>query len=405
MREILFKELDSVLERRGLRNREWAVEWEESAINFLLEQGFTRDLGARPLKRAIEKHLLAPLSITIVNHQHPEGDQFLFVRSDNNSIEVEFIDPDAPLSVPTDSESLQPVEEVTFLTPGVKKMILAAEGLKAEADHLEEIYSNINQSVQSPDWLSLKSKALQQISDPDFWQRPDCYAVLGQAEFMDRIEAAIKTAGFLLNRLKGPVQKTKRIYSRKIITRLAEQLYLLAEANQSLNQKLPQDAYLLLESGPAPSPPARADAPFIKQLQNMYHQWGLNRRMRQDSLQGLESSESAAGSIILAFSGLGAYSILQPESGLHVLEIPKKGTTYDRVSVRVKVAGQPEAPTSGKQNQLRQAKSVLTAEGTAKAIVVRRYRHEPSPLVRDAVRNYRTGLIDKVLGGNFDLFG
>jgi hypothetical protein len=30
---------------------------------------------------------------------------------------------------------------------------------------------------------------------------------------------------------------------------------------------------------------------------------------------------------------------------------------------------------------------------------------EPSPLVRDAVRNYRTGLIDTVLGGDFDLFG
>jgi ATP-dependent Clp protease ATP-binding subunit ClpC len=229
--------------------------------------------------------------------------------------------------------------------------------------------------------------------------------VLGQAEFMDRIEAAFKTAGSLLNRLKGPGQKTKRTYSRKIITRLAEQLYLLAEANQSLNQKLPQDAYLLLESGPAPLPPAQADAPFIKQLQNMYQQWGLNRRMRQDLLQDLESSESDIGSIILAFSGLGAYSILQPESGLHVLEIPKKGTAYDRVSVRIKVVGQPKAPESGKQNQLRQAKSVLTAEETAKAIVVRRYRHEPSPLVRDAVRNYRTGLIDRVLGGNFDLFG
>jgi ATP-dependent Clp protease ATP-binding subunit ClpC len=81
MREILFKELDTVLERRGFRNRQWAVEWEESAVNFLLEKGFTRDLGARPLKPAIEQYLLAPLSITIVNHQHPEGDQFLFVRS------------------------------------------------------------------------------------------------------------------------------------------------------------------------------------------------------------------------------------------------------------------------------------------------------------------------------------
>ncbi|MGD9349572.1 MAG: AAA family ATPase, partial [Desulfobacterales bacterium] len=66
MREILFKELDNVLDRRGFRNREWAVEWEESAINFLLDKGFTRDLGARPLKRAIEQYLLSPLSMTIV---------------------------------------------------------------------------------------------------------------------------------------------------------------------------------------------------------------------------------------------------------------------------------------------------------------------------------------------------
>ncbi|MGD8993236.1 MAG: PCRF domain-containing protein, partial [Desulfobacterales bacterium] len=179
----------------------------------------------------------------------------------------------------------------------------------------------------------------------------------------------------------------------------------LDEANLSLNQNLPQDAYLMLESGPAASPPEQPGESFIQQLQNMYQRWGHNRRMRQDLLQGLESSNSAADPIILAISGLGAYSILQPESGLQVLEIPKKGATYNRLSVRVKVVGQPEAPTSGKQNQLRQAKSFLSTEENARAIVVRRYRHEPSPLVRDAVRNYRTGLIDRVLGGDFDLFG
>ena len=405
MREILFKELDQVLERRGLRNREWAVEWEESAINFLMEEGFTRDLGARPLKRAIEQYLLAPLSITIVNHQHPEGDQFLFVRSDNNSIEVEFIDPDAPVDVPADSQPLQPAEEVTFLTPGVKKLILAPEGLKTEADHLEEIFSNISQSVHSTDWQALKSETLQQIADPGFWQRSDCYGVLGTAEFMDRIEAALKTAGSLLNRLKGPGEKAKQIYSRKVIIRLAEQLYLLAEANQSLNQKLPKDAYLMIESGTGPSKQSEEGDPFIKQIQQMYQQWAHKRRMRQDLLQRLESSDLGVRSVILAVSGLGAYSILQPESGLHVLEIPKRGSAYDRINVRVKVVAQPEAPITSKENQLHQAISLLAAEETAKAIVVRRYRRQSSPLVRDAVRNYRTGLIDRVLGGDFDLFG
>jgi len=54
MKQILQKELRQVLERRGLRNREWAVEWESSALEFLLDKGFSPELGARPLKRAID---------------------------------------------------------------------------------------------------------------------------------------------------------------------------------------------------------------------------------------------------------------------------------------------------------------------------------------------------------------
>ena len=36
--------------------------------------------------------------------------------------------------------------------------------------------------------------------------------------------------------------------------------------------------------------------------------------------------------------------------------------------------------------------------------VVRRYRETPSPLVRDAVRGWRTGRCDRVFDGDFDLF-
>ena len=39
MRDILKKELSRVLDRRGFKDREWAVEWEASALEFLLEQG------------------------------------------------------------------------------------------------------------------------------------------------------------------------------------------------------------------------------------------------------------------------------------------------------------------------------------------------------------------------------
>jgi ATP-dependent Clp protease ATP-binding subunit ClpC len=40
----------------------------------------------------------------------------------------------------------------------------------------------------------------------------------------------------------------------------------------------------------------------------------------------------------------------------------------------------------------------------ASAVVVRRYRPGPAPLVRDSVRGYRTGRLDRVLAGDFDLY-
>ena len=43
-------------------------------------------------------------------------------------------------------------------------------------------------------------------------------------------------------------------------------------------------------------------------------------------------------------------------------------------------------------------------EADAPVQVVRRYREGPSALVRDSARGYRTGRLDTVLAGGFDLF-
>ena len=59
----------------------WAVEWDEGAIDFLIEQGFSTELGARPLKRAVERYLLTRIATAIVERQFPEGDQFLFITA------------------------------------------------------------------------------------------------------------------------------------------------------------------------------------------------------------------------------------------------------------------------------------------------------------------------------------
>jgi ATP-dependent Clp protease ATP-binding subunit ClpC len=66
MRALLEIELRQVVQRRGLRARPWAIEYDETALRFLIDRGFSPELGARPLKRAVERYLLAPLAEAIV---------------------------------------------------------------------------------------------------------------------------------------------------------------------------------------------------------------------------------------------------------------------------------------------------------------------------------------------------
>src|SRR5262249_25833733 len=105
MRALLDKELVDALARRGLRGRPWAVEVDDSAYGFLVDRGFSPTLGARPLKRAVERYLLAPLAQAIVEQSVPEGDQFLFVTAPaGDRIEVVFVDPDAELEPPGEDD-------------------------------------------------------------------------------------------------------------------------------------------------------------------------------------------------------------------------------------------------------------------------------------------------------------
>jgi ATP-dependent Clp protease ATP-binding subunit ClpC len=84
--------------------------------------------------------------------------------------------------------------------------------------------------------------------------------------------------------------------------------------------------------------------------------------------------------------------VLATEAGLHVLESESQGAraggVVSRVVARVRVAS---------------AAAELSDE-PARAFVVRRYRFEPSPLVRDARRGWRSGRVREVMAGNFDLF-
>ena len=410
MRDLLRKELTDVLTRRGLRTRQWAVVWDDSAVEFLLEKGFTADLGARPLKRAVERYLLSPLALTIVNHQFPEGDQFLFVRSspDAQSLDVQFVDPDAPDEPDAGEEARAPDEEVAGGNAGelrLESVALDPRGTPEELRFLQGRYDEVAARVGDEAWRARKEEALGRMQSADFWTSAERFSVLGAAEYMDRIEAGLDTAGSLLGRLRG----NRRRLPPDLVARLAEQLYLLDAACRGFAEGSPRDAFLLVTASREPGADRDRSDEFARTLTRMYRRWAERRRMRFDLIEerdGERSNGSGAEEYraLAAVSGYAAFRLLRPEAGLHVLETPQDEKAFNRARATVRVVAQPDEPAGrGREALGEQAARALASDGAAPQQVVRRYREEPSPLVRDSARGWRTGRLERVLDGDFDL--
>jgi ATP-dependent Clp protease ATP-binding subunit ClpC len=380
MRVLLQRELTQVLTRRGFRSRPWAVEWDEAALEFLAEKGFSAELGARPLKRAVEHYLLAPLAKAIVARTFPAGEQFLFVTARNGRIEVTFVDPDA--EEPSGQRTVEP--RVLRL----ERLVAEPTGAADELVFLQEEAERLRAVIDGDRWQGQKERDLEVMRDESFWESPDRHAVLARIEYVDRVQAAFRTAEKLLVRLDRQ-RRNGHGSTSGLVELLAERLYLLDCACGGGEPIVPSDAFLEIRA----SPVEPAEQEFALQLREMYEAWGRRRGMRVRRLW-------SDGNYLLSVSGIGAYQILARENGLHVFESPRDNRPSERVAVSVAVSPvAPAAPDEDATELARRAVAALPQSTT----VVRRYRERPSPLVRDSVREWRTGRLDRVLAGEFDV--
>ena len=383
---MLKKELDDVLTRRGLRTKPWAIEYDESAIALLIERGFTTDLGARPLKRAVEQLLLAPLARAIVEQTAPSGEQFLFVSAQHGEIEVRFIDPDAETVEGHDVDADEPASGDVDM----RQFALHASSAQAETRFLLEELRRIGDEVRGDRVQERKRAALAALEEPGFWEDPGRYERLGEAHYLDRLEQALRTAEKLGARLERLRERNGG--GRVVAEMLALRLHVLERALAGIERDAPDDVFMSIRAGLG-EPGQSEDA---ERLVAMYLAWAERRGMYAERL-------GDGGDRVLLLGGLGASTILAAEAGVHVFERRgPEGRPPRRSAITVTLVPRTPAPADG-EDVLFAARRALDAV-EANRRVVRRYRLEPDPLVRDVVRSYRTGRLDRVLAGDFDLF-
>jgi ATP-dependent Clp protease ATP-binding subunit ClpC len=103
MRQIVDLQMKEVQERLG--EHDLAVELTPAARDWLAEVGYDPDFGARPLKRALQKHVESPLSISLLSGEFSSGDTII-VEVDEVGENLVF----RPLSQGIPAEEIQPAE-------------------------------------------------------------------------------------------------------------------------------------------------------------------------------------------------------------------------------------------------------------------------------------------------------
>ena len=409
-RALLEMELQRVLSRRGLRDRPWAVEWEESAIDFLLSRGLTAQLGARPLRRAVERYALTPIAKEMVAHDIPKEDQFLFVRSDGEKIVVDFVDPDA-IEAEEQEAALPPVEISGENLRGGEKEAVARIALRGvgridEVLTLAEKVEALEERIASAEWDAGRNHDLEKMLEPGFWD--DAAArlpILASAELRDRIDSGTVTARSLLERLGSDAENSRDRYPPELIRRLALQVHLLDNAVEVLDQKLPQDAFIRITPVQRDRESKSDGIAWAEQVREMVRSWARKRNMQLEEFTEIGDSESGFSGWIAAVNGFAAWAFLEPLKGIHELERPNAPRSDRRLHVRIDVSPRPLGVAPGGDKGVPvQAQQVLDESGHVDEIV-RRYRIGENPKLVDLRQGWRCTYPGDALDGDFDLVG
>ena len=349
------------------------------------------------MKRAIEEMLLAPLALTIVNHNFPEGDQFLFVRQHGNSLKVDFVDPEAPKTNWKGKAQKVKSQQAKADELTLNKIILDAKGLLSEREAIRREWETFEKEVANAALESTKDELMEELSSTDFWSRDDRHLTLGDIEFIDRFQHSYSTLQSLMERIADE-GKPKLQFPADLLQRIADRLRLMQLALGAYLDEQAQDCYLCLSINDDDVDGEAASA-FMDRLKSMYKHWAGRCKMH------VKKVHESKGEVAFLITGFGANQILQHETGIHVWNTPaaKAGDT-DRIRIRVNCISC-ENPATELADQSKQFQALRKEQSQAITAIARSYREAPKKLVKDHIAGWRSGRLQVIMNGMFDLMG
>jgi ATP-dependent Clp protease ATP-binding subunit ClpC len=385
MRQIARRELGKVYEREGLLDRDLLLEVDDGVIGLLLERGFDPKYGARPLKRAIEEHIVVPLARALLGVA-PRRFQLLRMARAGDRVSLTFEDTDA-------SRRLDNLDRRNRADDGEGGVVRLS--LSEVQKRLPEIYERLSALESAADVPAMRRElAEMSVEDvgPGLWE--EAYGPEGRLVRRHQLTVELRRLEDLRRRADS-VRELVAASFEEAEDSVAEDL---TAAFVRLDRKLSRAELEMVHFSASDQGAAlvwirsvggkAAAESWVESLAGMYEGWAKER--------GYEVERSSrGGDVLLTISGPYAYGYLKGEHGGHRLISPPAGKSRRGETFLARV-------------------DVTPAEGEDPSLHLPEVREDDPPIRTydlwrsRGVRDRRTGCADgdvrKVLSGRLDAF-
>lgn len=339
IRQIAQRELNDVIAREGIAQRNLHVSVDDSVFDVLVERGYDLRFGARYLKRQIERTISYPLARQIALKRLMDGAAVRLVVRDG----------EVAVSVLKDE-----VEPTTAAVPSTSAPQLTAKELRLRLAGFDERIAVMMAQHGIAEIKARVAGIMARIGQPDFWQSaPDATAQIeamnAMTQRVDQVESVQRLREQVAEALERITANRGRagmpaLAEANALFRVLERELPLAETVLCLHSEEDQaGAFLTVRALVAANEDPALAAGWARDLTLMYAGWGKARGFEVTLLHEATSGEGVLEAT-LCIDGFGAFALLRGEAGIHKLVRPAPQRSTVRMTVRASVEVMADLP-------------------------------------------------------------
>jgi ATP-dependent Clp protease ATP-binding subunit ClpA len=426
MRRVARQEMGRVLTREGIAGQDLVVDVDDDALDLVIAQGIDARFGARALKREVQRRIVLPLAMTLMEKAvHPGS--ILKVSAKDDQLRIRVLETETSRAARDEEKPARAADGKPATKAGLLERLAAATARLAA----------IAEATGEATFEAQRDTLAERRASPSFWK--DAALADEVQRELDRMTATSERMERLRTRIGDTRHAVESGSPRHKLEQLAARMTDIEQQIDDAHRELVVMGWATNEAALVEIRPVGASGREARDmLVDAYRAWAEHSRMVVDLLREPRDDTEAA---LLGVKGAWAHGMLRAEAGLHKLRLSEHGRMVV-ASVRIAAWTQERAqPVVEDQKALKatgqyggKVRSRLECAGTAASgplvlqnertlaenrelaaeivaswsraaaapeEVVRRYERTP-PRLRDALTGFVSGRPDALAGKSLD---